>query len=276
MHLDMDLHKFEDNPQLDFEPNNHSIDFFEIMIFRNGNGHYETNNYKIPIQPYTIIFASPNQVKRCLIEEKSAIGFHLVFKSEFLEEFFQDQLFVYKLSFFFNYTSPPFVQMNVNEFKLLNYVLNEIVYEIQHYKTDSKTIIQSLIHFTLLKLNRVFNTQHHINFSDQSGILIQFKNLIEKNFKHNKSVLYYAEKLMLSKKKLNHIVKSNTGYSPIDHINQRKLQEIKTLVLFSNKTISEIAYHMGYSDPNNLTRFFKNMTGTTPSHFKLQVQDDSF
>ncbi|GLB53675.1 hypothetical protein NBRC110019_27160 [Neptunitalea chrysea] len=269
--LDMDLHRFENNPHLDFEPNIHTIDFFEIMIFKNGNVNFHTNGFTVPIKNGTVLFASPNQIKKCPIENNTAKGFHLLFKSAFLEQFFEDKMFVYRLFYFYNLMLPPTINLSQKEYNLLEVCLTEMELEIQNPKPDSTEVIRSLLFFILIKLNRIFKTTYHVkeNFK-KNEILIEYKKNIEKHINTPKNVSDYASILGLSPASFQKKIKEITGRSALELLNQRKLQEIKTRLLFSDKTVAEIAFDLNFSDPNNLTRFFKRLEGISPSLYRSQ------
>jgi hypothetical protein len=93
----MDLHKFETNPTVFIENSLHTTDFFEIFIFEKAKGHIELNGDRLNIGENSMFFISPYQKKSCEIDLSDIKGFHLVFQNDFLSEFFDDKLFVYRL-----------------------------------------------------------------------------------------------------------------------------------------------------------------------------------
>ncbi|MEM6725684.1 MAG: AraC family transcriptional regulator, partial [Bacteroidota bacterium] len=231
--------------------------------------------YQIQLEPGTLIFASPNQIKQLPADEKTVRGFHLVFKSAFLEHFFQDKLFVYRLSFFYNYSHPPYLKIDEATFKLISTCLNEIISEINHHQSDSQEIIRSLLFFMLTKLNRSFKQFHQLDQHwKKEDTLIRFKMAIEAHIRSNKNVNDYADLLGLHRNVLNRQIKTLSGLNASDFLANRKLQEIKSRLFFSDYTIAEIAYDLSFSDPNNMTRFFKKRTGISPTQFRQQVQID--
>lgn len=273
--LDMDLHRFQGNPDLDFEAQPHTIDFFEIMFFEQVSGTFITNGHEVSLEDNTLIFASPNQIKQLPADEPTVRGYHLVFKSAFLEHFFQDQLFVYRLSYFYNYSFPPYLKIDPATFALISTCLNEIISEINMHQADSQEIIRSMLYFILTKLNRCFKEFHHLDQHWQKeDTLIRFKMAIEEHVSSNKNVNDYADLLGLHRNVLNRQLKSLSGLNASDLLADRKLQEIKSRLFFSDHTIAEIAYDLSFSDPNNMTRFFKQRTGQSPSQFRRQVQID--
>ena len=49
------------------------------------------------------------------------------------------------------------------------------------------------------------------------------------------------------------------------------MERVKELLAESNKTISEIAYELGFKYPHHLSRIFKKVIGITPNEYRLQV-----
>jgi AraC family transcriptional regulator, transcriptional activator of pobA len=275
--LDMDLHRYQDNSALYLPSRMHTIDFFEIMFLESGQGHYWANQYEVAIQPGTILFASPFQLKRYGIPEESVRGFHLVFRSSFLEAFFADKLFVHRLHFFFNVSHSPHLILSDAEFQVMTTALNEITEEIADYRPDSSIIIHGLLLFVLTRLNRAFLSFHGLpETTPRADMLVRFKQLLEEHVHTQLGVADYARALGVHRNVLNRQIKQLTGLTAKEVLVQRKIQEVKTRLLFSGKTIAEIAYDLDYSSPNNLTRFFSNQVGQSPSDFRAEVQSDRY
>ena len=63
-------------------------------------------------------------------------------------------------------------------------------------------------------------------------------------------------------------MKKETGRSAKDHINDYVVEQAKTQLLSSDKSISEIAYELGFNYPHYFSRFFKSKTGHTPLKYR--------
>lgn len=265
--LMMDLHRFETNPNLYFEPETHTIDFFEIMFLEQSRGDIVLNDYKTELSPLTVLFASPHQKKRNNITH--AKGFHLVFKDDFLDNFFSDKLFVHRLQYFYNAAQPQFFQIDRSDYKLIKICLNEITMEIENYKSDSKHIIRSLLYFVLSKLNRLYAKHYGLSMETQGNTEIYtFKKELEDKIRSVHKVETYTSLMNIDRNRLNRILKSYNGLTAQQMIHRRLLQEVKTELLYTNKTISEIALDLSFSEPNNLSRFFMKHSGKSPSEFR--------
>ena len=273
----MDVHTFENNPNVFFESDPHTCDFFEIMIFEKASGTMDLNGQLLEVAENSIFFICPFQKKSCKIPLEDIKGFHLVFQNNFLSDFFDDKLFAYRLQYFYNSQQPQYLQLKDEEYDIIRFALKEIIAEINHYHNDSSHIIRSLLYFSLSKLNRFYSTFYNISPDTQSDTRIhKFKELLELNIRNTHSVNNYCEMLQLNRHKLNKLVKEHTGHSSKEIINNRLLQEVKRELRYSAKTIAEIAYDLNFSEPNNLTRFFRKMEGVSPVAYRKSAQNDSF
>lgn len=96
----------------------------------------------------------------------------------------------------------------------------------------------------------------------------RLSSLIEQKFRSEHAVSYYAAELGLSPRKLGEIVKLYTGRYVSDVIDDRLIAEAKRLILFSDLTIKEIAFELGFEEHSYFSKVFKKLTGKSPSNFK--------
>jgi AraC family transcriptional activator of pobA len=96
------------------------------------------------------------------------------------------------------------------------------------------------------------------------------RELLEENFRGQRLLGFYAEKLAMTPDRLNDHVKRATGVTAGHLIRQRLLTEAKRQLVFTTEPIHEIAYSLGFSDPSHFTRFFRKQTATTPQEFRAQ------
>lgn len=104
------------------------------------------------------------------------------------------------------------------------------------------------------------------------------KDLIFKEFlhllQHDGGRLYkvsdYASRLFISSQYLSKICIERGGQSPSDFINERVADEIKMHLLYSNKSVKEIAAHLNFSSPSFFGRFVKEHLGMTPRQLRLK------
>ncbi|UWX56001.1 helix-turn-helix transcriptional regulator [Maribacter litopenaei] len=105
---------------------------------------------------------------------------------------------------------------------------------------------------------------------------ISFKNfltILEENYKRPVGVEYYAEKLFMSARNLNLICQNILEQSVSEIIETRKLIEAKNLLISTDKTISEIAFELGYNENSYFSNVFKKKAGISPSEFRESMKN---
>lgn len=179
---------------------------------------------------------------------------------------------------FFSYESYEALHLSEREHQIVMECLNKIDFELQHAidkhsKTLIVTNIELLLNYCVRFYDRQFITRDNVN----KDILVRFERLLDDYFQTDKpqtiglpSVGYYADQLHLSANYFGDLIKKETGKSAIDHI-QLKLMDVAKEKLFdTSKSISEIAYELGFKYQQHFTRLFKNRMGHSPNEYRSQ------
>lgn len=106
-----------------------------------------------------------------------------------------------------------------------------------------------------------------------TAITKAFNKSLQHNFIELKRPTEYAQKLNISTAYLNECVKNKTGYPISYHIQQRNILEAKRLLYYSDKSVKEIAFELGYDNYPYFTRLFTNNVGITPTAFRNKNRD---
>jgi AraC family transcriptional regulator, transcriptional activator of pobA len=101
-------------------------------------------------------------------------------------------------------------------------------------------------------------------------IVDRLRELVEKNFRSERLLDFYAAKLAMTPDRLNDHVKRATGITAGHLVRQRVLTEAKRQLVFSNRPIHEIAYDLAFADPSHFVRSFRKYTGVTPQVFRAR------
>ena len=101
-------------------------------------------------------------------------------------------------------------------------------------------------------------------------IFDHFCNLVAKHYRESREVKYYANKLNLTPKYLNKVVRQATeGLSPGEWIDQYVTTQAKRLIeTQATETLKETAYLLGFSAPSSFYRYFKRITGMTAKEYR--------
>lgn len=104
--------------------------------------------------------------------------------------------------------------------------------------------------------------------TDQVDLIRRFGVLVDMHFREKKQVAAYAELLFKSPKTLANLFAAQGQPSPLQQIHERIVLEIKRQLLYTHKSVKEIAFDLGYTDPRSLQKLFKKVSGQSPSAFK--------
>ena len=106
------------------------------------------------------------------------------------------------------------------------------------------------------------------NASLQAGLVARFRALVEANYQQQLGLSAYAERLGVSIKRLRAACLSAAGSTPGRMIQDRVLLEAKRVLLYTNMSVAEAAYFLGYEDPAYFTRVFTRNHGASPRAFR--------
>lgn len=99
-------------------------------------------------------------------------------------------------------------------------------------------------------------------------LMARFGELLERRYRENHSVADFASALHVSESRLRNTCLAATGQSPIQLIHARVLLEAKRQLHYTNKSVREIAFALGFEDPAYFTRFFSRLAGISPRQFR--------
>ena len=244
-------------------------DFFEIFFIRKANGYVLIDYRKINLKDGMVLFVKPHQQQEWHIDEAALDYDFLIFREDFMRTFIADKFFVYRLQYCQQTETPPYLMCSGNECEEYHQLLKKIRAELRQPQADSYNIIVSVLYYLLAIMNRHYVREHQLpQAAPKNSYAFQFVELMETHIRKLQRVQDYASLLKISRITLNHSVMSQYGISAVNLLKQRLLEEIKNELLFTNKSISEIAYAFNFPEPSHLMRFFKQQTGKTCRKFQ--------
>ncbi|HEX3010201.1 MAG TPA: AraC family transcriptional regulator [Bacteroidales bacterium] len=138
--------------------------------------------------------------------------------------------------------------------------------------TDPDLIVAHL-NSLLTEINTAYFTNGASPADDKLGKYIEFKIFVENNFTEQPAIKDIAEKLAIHPNSLYTLVKHYSGRSPKEFIIHRLILEAKRRFYYGeSSSIKELAFELGFNDPEYFSRLFKKVTGKTVGMF---FQDSS-
>lgn len=228
-------------------------------------------------QDGTLVFIAPGQVSG--VENDGSwfqpAGYVLLFHPDIIKgTSLGKKMYEYT---FFSYDAREALHLSEKERQMVLDCFAKIEYELQHaIDKHSKTLIASNIELFLNYCMRFYDRQFITRDSVHKGVLEKFEALLNNYFVSGESkveglpsVNYCAKELHLSSNYFGDLVKKETGSSAQEYIQSKVIDVAKERIFDFNKSVSEIAYEMGFKYPQHFTRLFKQKVGVTPNEYRM-------
>lgn len=239
-------------------------DFFSFYFFRRANGYVLLNFRKIELRDDMVLLLSPHQQQEWHVDEAELDYTFLIFREDFMRTFIADKFFVYRLLYYYQTDTPPYLFAAPEELAEYMRLLGKIKQELLHPVADTYNLIVSVLYYLLVVINRAYAKTYRLPVEvPKNNYAFQFKDLLEKHIRDMQRVQEYADILRVSRITLNNSVMAQFGVSATHLLKQRLLEELKNELLFSDRNVSQLADEFHFSDPSHLMRFFKQQTGKT-------------
>lgn len=231
----------------------------ELLFIEKGNCTIRCDDKNYDVGKGDLVIINPNELH-------SYNGYNTHTCLIFYPEFFSDVIFErYILK---NYIPgdkiiSEYISSIANEYKNPTFISNMIIkaksYELMAYliKNYTRTQISNVEYDRLISKRRKIN-----NILDY----------IECHLHENISTSDIAKEFFISETYLCRLFNAELGISPLNHINNMRIQESMVLLKTTNESVSTIAMHLGFSSINYFSRIFKKFTGLTPQEYRKNTK----
>jgi AraC family transcriptional activator of pobA len=238
--------------------------------------HYGRNKYDY--QEESLLFIAPGQVfgfdsaAEKLIQPR---GWALTFHPDFIKgTSLGKKITEYG---FFSYDVTEALHISKRERQIVLECFKKIKEEL-HRDIDKHTVnvivsnIELLLNYCLRFYDRQFITRAHVN----KDVLTRFEALLNTYYQSDMpkieglpTVSYCASELNLSANYFGDLVKKETGKTAMEYLHEKVIDLAKERLFDESKSVSEIAFEMGYKYPQHFTRLFKQRVGMSPQEYRL-------
>ncbi|MEM9051332.1 MAG: helix-turn-helix transcriptional regulator [Bacteroidota bacterium] len=260
----------------DYGTNRYIFDFYQInlKIGFSGSMKYGRNSYDF--DEGTLTFIKPNQVIQMEPHEeiKDSSGWTLLFHPDLIRKSgLREEIEDYS---FFDYDQNEALHLSEKEKISLTELVGKIEEEFQqNIDKHSQELIIANIELLLKYSKRFYERQFFTRTNLNKDVLTQFNKVLKDYYKGEeaaqKGVLTVSEcssRLNLSKNYLGDLIKSETGRSAKDHIQEYVVNLAKNKLLGTTNSVSEIAFSLGFEYPQGFNKLFKSKTGLSPSEYR--------
>lgn len=266
-----------DNSKTKVLPNHSRMHFGVYAVFlkagKCGELKYGRNSYDY--DDGTFVFVAPGQVLEVNNEENyQPSGLALLFHPDLIKGTALGK----KMSHysFFSYESHEALHLSLKEQQIIKDLFGKLEYELsQSIDKHSKSIITNNIELLLNYCVRFYDRQFITRENMNTDILSKFEKFLNTYFQSETpqnlglpSVSYFADCLHLSPNYFGDLIKKETGKSAQEHIQLKLVDIAKERIFDTEKSVSQIAFELGFKYPQHFNRMFKKSTGFTPNEYR--------
>lgn len=224
------------------------------------------------INPRSMFVCPPGSIVQIESEQDAAV--HFIFcEEEFVNRVHLDQKQL--LHLFMEVRTTPCLQLDDSEWSSINHTLEEIFTEGRSGREDlfSAEIMYSLFRALAYRISRVIDDRMKTRKETPSlprhtAYFNAFIEELSHNYMQERSVGFYADRLHLTPKYLTTLLRTTTGRTATQWIDDYVMLEAKNLLKYSSMNIQEVAYYLHFPNQSFFGKYFKQHTGMTPSAYR--------
>lgn len=249
----------------------HRHDYYTVILVEAAAGTHVIDYQSYTFQPLEVYFVSPGQVHQIALSAPPK-GWVLTFSRDFLIENNISESFISNINLFNAFGDSPPLKLDPVTFDRLVRILGEMKSCMPEGLTYRDRALGALLQLFLIYCNNSNSLNSSQLDEENSGVCIlrDFKRMVESHYSEWHKVQEYAEAIHITSKHLSQTVKSITGKSAKELIQDRLVLEAKRLLIHTDSPVKEIAYTLGFEEPLHFSGFFKRNAGLSPSEYKLR------
>ena len=252
-------------------------DFYSVMFKNYCRNHIRYGRKTLDFQDGSLVCIAPNHVitiDNQIDVKEDMLGWGLFFHPEMIRSTSLGNKM--KDYTFFSYDITEALHLSDREQQLLYDCIVKIQVELeQNLDSYSNMLMLSNIELLLNYCTRFYGRQFITRKAANMDIVSQVEDSLKYYFEGRgntneglPTVKNLANKVNLSPSYLSDLLKKETGLNAQDYIHYYLIEQAKNILLQTNKSVSEIAYSLGFEYPQYFSRLFKQKTGKTPIEYR--------
>lgn len=244
--------------------------FILMALCRKGHAQYSIDTREQIVQPGDLLFISEGHIVDNYTASPDFDCSCILVSTQFYHGFVQNVKNVSSLLLFS--MNNPVVRLTPREIQTYsNYfqtIRDKIANTQHHYRIE---LVKALLLAMFYDMSGVIYRVEQSSSKGQSRadvIFAQFIRLLEENFRKERRVGWYANKMGITAKYLSEIVKNVSKRTPNEWIDSYVILEIRVMLKNSTRTIGQITEDLNFPNQSFLGKFFKEHVGVSPTEYR--------
>lgn len=201
-------------------------------------------------------------------------GFFVTVSAERLHQMLPSLQYVIPYSLLYN--GNPMIEITPEEYDALSLIHDMFKRQMRDIDRPFGTMaLESLCELLFYNTLGIYalRTRDIGHKSRRKELLAQFIDVLEKHFKDERSVNFYADRLFVTPKHLSAVLKEVSGQTAGEWIDRRVILEAKLLLRTTGMNIQEISSALNFSNQSFFGKYFKHLTGISPRDYRTRLSD---
>ena len=237
------------------------LQYYFFLFVLDGHSQHTVDLDTIEIKKHELLFALPHQIQAYPTAAHGSDYFKLGF----------DEACLSRLPRQFPFLLNPLNQQKIRFLPAASIrvkAIFEILLGLLSTADTDPDLILAHLNSLLTEINTAYFAAHRKPAHDRIEKFIGFKVFVENNLTDHPTITNIAEELAVSTDSLYQIVKHFSGLSPKEFITNRLILEARRRLQYNERTsVKELAFDLGFNDPDYFSRLFKKVTGKTVAGF---------
>jgi len=243
---------------------------YSIMWMKTGFRCVCIDQQRFSVQSNSICFIMPGQ--RVEVEyEDDPSGWILTFSREFFIRQIGEKLVIRNVVLFSSFGEIPKIVLSPkigDRVHVIAEMIDELIgSQIPNRESGIASLLKTLLIYCDSRCNIRQTSESNTH---QVHLVSTFKDMVVRYYTRFHRVSDYAEMMNISPKYLNQVVKQVMGVTARSIIQEQLIIHARRDLKFSNDSVKQIAFRLGYAEPFHFSNFFKKKVGCSPSDYRLQ------
>ena len=269
-YIDNDLILFEDITQVPLPTSPSRMKSLFLALCTSGHAQYTVDTKMHEVSAGDVIIISEEQVVADYMLSQDCKGIALIMSYDFFQNIVSG---IHELSalFLFARTHPVF-HLDDNQTKALENDIEHIkekIIDVGH--RFRRELVMTMLKALIIDMSNIIYRFQQVGEAGQTRAEVIFRDFIqtvEKNYRTERRVSWYAQQLCITSKYLSETVRTISRRTPSDWIDSYVTRELRVMLRNSTMSIKQIADELNFANQSFLGKYFKEHVGMSPSKFR--------
>ena len=239
--------------------------FYGLMLTTGGEGEVEVDGIPMTARKGVMACARPGDVGT-VINDRGLTALQLIFERDFLLSFFSDPHFLDGIAYLSPQRTSPYLLLDEALYNRIVGLYDSILIELHGSSKTDAHLLRAMLYEVLMLLQKA--TPLEASGTSETERVARFRQLVDEHYLVESGVEFYANRLCVTPNYLNKLVRRALGQSTKQFIQNRRIEEAKRLLRYTDLSVTDIAEHLNYDTATYFVRAFSRQTGTTPLQFR--------